>query len=190
MRSLTSKYGGWAVVTGATSGIGRSFAEHLARAGLNLVLVARSEAALKEAELEFRRRHAIRTRVLALDLTRPLSRETLDLETRDLDVGLLVNNAAREQRGAFVRHVSSDLTEAIEINVTTPTELALRFAHRFVRRGRGGIIFVSGLIAYQAVPFLASYAAAKAHQLHLAEAPSPRAPRPLGVSTSWDSLPA
>lgn len=170
MKSLAAKYGDWAVVTGATSGIGRSFAEHLARAGMHLVLVARSEDALRQIAAELRTRYAVQTRVLALNLANPIARETLDLETIDLDVGLLVNNAAIEQRGAFVRHTPDELRDVIEVNVTAPTELGQRFGQRFVKRGRGGIIFVSGSIGYQGVPHLANYAATKAHQVNLAEA--------------------
>lgn len=170
MKTLTTKYGAWAVVTGASSGIGRKFADRLAQSGVNVALVARSERVLQKTADELRSRYAIQTRVLALDLTDTIARETLDLETRDLDVGLLVNNAAVEQRGAFVRHTANELQEAIELNVTAPTDLGQRFAQRFVKRGKGGIIFVSGSIGYQAVPHLANYAATKSHQLNLAEA--------------------
>ena len=170
MKSLSAKYGGWAVVTGASSGIGRSIAERLAADGMNLVLVARSEQPLQETADELRSRYSIQTRVLSLDLADPISPETLDLETIDLDVGLLVNNAAIEQRGAFVSHAPSDLRKVIDVNVTAPTQLGQRFGQRFVKRGRGGIIFVSGSIGYQAVPHLANYAATKAHQVNLAEA--------------------
>lgn len=170
MKSLTSKYGGWAIVTGATSGIGRSFAEQLARDGMNLVLVARTETALQQTAKELQSQYSVQTRVLALDLADSIARETLDLETLDLDVGLLINNAAVEQRGSFVRHSTDELRDVIEVNITAPTELGQRFGRRFVKRGRGAIIFVSGSIGYQAVPYLANYAATKAHQVNLAEA--------------------
>lgn len=170
MKSLTSKYGGWAIVTGASSGIGRSFAEQLARTGMNLVLVARTEAALQQTAEELNAKYSIQTRVITLDLTDPIARETLDLETLDLDVGLLINNAAVEQRGSFVRHSPKQLRDVIEVNVTAPTDLGQRFGRRFVKLGRGGVIFVSGSIGYQAVPYLANYAATKAHQVNLAEA--------------------
>ena len=170
MKSLSTKYGGWAVVTGASSGIGRSFAHLVAIEGMNVVLVARSEAALNDVAEELHSRYSVQTRVLALDLTDRLSRETLDRETLDLDVGLLINNAAVEQRGAFLRHSDQELREVIELNVTAPTELAQQFGRRFIRQERGGIIFVSGSIGYQAVPNLANYAATKAHQVNLAEA--------------------
>ncbi len=85
-------------------------------------------------------------------------------------MGLLINNAAAEQRGAFLRHSDRELRDLIELNITAPTELGQKFGRRFVQRRRGGIIFVSGSIAYQAVPHLANYAATKAHQLNLAEA--------------------
>ena len=170
MASLSSRYGGWAVVTGASSGIGESFAEQLAHEGMNLVLVARSEDRLEKTAIQLRTQYAVQVRVLPLDLTEPTSAETLDLETLDLDVGLLISNAAVEQRGAFLRHSTDELRRVIDLNVMTPTELGQRFGSRFVRRGKGGIVFVSGSIAYQAVPYLANYAATKAHQVLLAEA--------------------
>lgn len=170
MKSLATKYGGWGIVTGASSGIGKSIAHELARDGMNVVLVARSGANLHQVAEELKMQYAVQTRVLALDLSDRFAAETLDLETLDLDVGLLVNNAAVEQGGAFVSHAPEDLRSAIELNITTPTELGQRFGRRFVERRRGGIIFVSGSIGYQAVPHLANYAAAKAHQVNLAEA--------------------
>ena len=170
MKSLTTKYGSWAIVTGASSGIGKSFAQRLARDGMNLVLIARSEKALQTTAEELRTRYAVQTRVLPLDLSDPIAAEILDRETLDLDVGLLVNNAAVEQRGAFVKHTPDELRSVIELNVTTPTELGQRFGRRFVKRRRGGIIFLSGSIGYQAVPHMANYAATKAHQVNLAEA--------------------
>lgn len=180
MNSFATKYGGWAVVTGATAGIGKSFAHQLARDGMHIVLVARSCDALQKTAAELRSQYAIQTRVLALDLGRPVSAETVDLETVDLDVGLLINNAAIEQRGAFLRHSAEELRKAIDLNVTTPTELGQRFGRRFVRRRRGGIVFVSGSIGYQAVPYMANYAATKSHQVNLAEALSFEL-RPFGV---------
>ncbi len=170
MQSLTEKYGSWAVVTGASSGIGKSFARMLAQAKMNVVLVSRSETTLHGVASELRREFGVQTRVVALDLKRSDAREALDLETRSLDVGLLINNAAAEQRGAFVRHTPAELRDVIELNVTAPTELAQRFGRRFAERGRGGVLFVSGSIGYQGVPHLANYAAGKAHQVHLAEA--------------------
>ena len=170
MKTLSAKYGGWAIITGASSGIGKRFAHHVARDGMNVVLVARSEDALNETAAELNSQYSVQTRVLALDLTEPLFLETLDSETLDLDVGLLINNAAVEQRGAFLRHSGQQLRDAIALNVTAPTELGQRFGRRFVARKRGGIIFVSGSIGYQAVPNLANYAATKAHQVSLAEA--------------------
>lgn len=169
MRTLDRKYGPWAIVTGATSGIGRSFANELARRGLDLVLVARTEKSLRQTAAELRETYGTRSRTLVLDLSNPDSAAILDRDTEDLDVGLLINNAGVEQRGAFLRHTPPELRRAITLNVSTPTELGQRFGNRFVSRGGGGIIFVSGIIGHQGVPYLANYAATKAHQLTLAE---------------------
>ena len=145
MKSLASKYGGWAVVTGATAGIGKNFAHQLARDGMHIVLVARSEDALHETSEELRTEYAIQTRVLALDLAHPMAAETVDLETLDLDVGLLINNAAVEQRGAFVRQSAEELRNAIDLNVTTPTELRQRFGRVGIMKLRPGYVAKVGL---------------------------------------------
>ena len=170
MTDLTIKYGEWAIVTGATSGIGRSFAEQLAGNGVNVVLVSRTQSELNSVSEELRESFGIQTRTLPLDLTRSSHRKQLEAETADLDIGILINNAAVEQFGSFVGHDSQELRDSIELNVVAPSELGHWFGRRFVERGRGAIIFLAGNIGYQAVPHLASYAAAKAHQLHLAEA--------------------
>jgi short-subunit dehydrogenase len=169
MKSPAETYGKWGVITGASAGIGRSFADLLAEAGMNLVLVARTPETLEKTANDLQLQYGIETRVVALDLATPHAAETLDAETLDLDVGLLINNAALEQRGSFVRHTPAELRNAIELNIAAPTELGQRFGRRFVRRGGGGLIFVAGSIAHQGVPHLANYAASKAHQLHLAE---------------------
>lgn len=169
MDPIQSRYGPWAVVTGASAGIGKHLALEAARHGLNVVLVARDENRLRDLADGLRLRFGVDAETLSLDLADPSAAEMLDTRTRHLDVGLLVNNAGVEQRGSFVRHAPEDVRRASTLNVTTPTELARRFGSRFLDRGRGGIVFVAGIIGHQGVPHLAHYAATKAHQLTLAE---------------------
>src|SRR5436309_5831984 len=88
-----ARYGPWAVVTGASSGIGREFARQLAANGINVVLVARRETPMREAGNEFTRVHGVEHRVVSLDLTGPGALERLAEATDDLDIGLAVANA-------------------------------------------------------------------------------------------------
>lgn len=166
---LRARYGPWAVVTGASDGIGRAFARELATAGVHVVLVARREAALTELARELEASHAVTTRVVAQDLARPDAHAELARATSDLDVGLLVASAGFGTSGAFA---SADLeTELamIDVNCRAVAALAHHFGGRFVRRGRGGLVLLSSLLAFQGVPRAANYAATKAYVQSLAE---------------------
>ena len=166
---FAAKYGPWALVTGASSGIGEEFARQLAADGLNLVLVARRKQRLVQLAKVLTVRHGILTRVVAVDLADPLSLDTVDVATEDLEVGLLVNNAGVENHGAFVGQELDAETTLIQVNVVAPMQLAHRFATKMRQRGRGGVIFVSSAGGYGAWPYLANYAASKAYVLTLGE---------------------
>src|SRR5690349_3562783 len=104
-----SSYGPWAVVTGASSGIGRAFAHHLAEAGLHLVLAARSTDRLETLGTTLTRDHGVEFRVVTVDLSRPESAAALVEATADLDVGLLVSNAGGGRPGLLLDQNLDDL---------------------------------------------------------------------------------
>jgi len=167
---LRRRYGEWAVVTGASDGIGEAFARELAGAGLNLVIVARRRDRLDVLASELEASHATQVRVLAIDLTHVESAERLVAETDDLDVGLLVAAAGFGSSGPLVESGLAAELEMVDLNCRAVLALTHHFARRFIARRRGGIVLMSSLLAFQGVPLAANYAATKAYIQSLAEA--------------------
>src|SRR5262245_28108315 len=157
-----ASYGPWAVVTGASSGIGQAFAEHLAGAGLHLVLAARSTDRLLALGAKLAAQHGTEYRVITVDLSRPESAADLVDATADLDVGLLISNAGTGRPGRFLDQNPDDLHRRLTLNATTHLDLAHAFGHRFVARGHGGMVLVSALGAIHGLPNMAHESAAKA----------------------------
>lgn len=175
MRNLKKTYDGWALITGASSGIGKEMARELAAQKFDLVLVARSESALEQLSQEVVSKHGIQTRVIALDLVQDGAPQALHAQVRDIDVGLLIASAGIDEMGPFLEKNYSDLRRMIRLNVDAPSELAHLFGSNMAtqrRRGkkRSGMILVSSLFAYQGIPNFAVYAATKAYVLTLGEA--------------------
>ncbi|MCH0567032.1 MULTISPECIES: SDR family oxidoreductase [unclassified Streptomyces] len=168
--NTVSEYGPWAVVTGASSGIGRAVAEHLAAEGVHLVLAARSTGRLEELGRRLTREHGVRHRVVTVDLSRTDGAATLLQTVGDLDVGLLVSNAGAGRPGRFLDQELDDLRARLTLNTTTHLELAHAFGHRFAARGRGAMLLVSALGALHGLPHMAHESASKAYVLHLGEA--------------------
>ncbi|MEW5763350.1 MAG: SDR family NAD(P)-dependent oxidoreductase [Acidobacteriota bacterium] len=164
------KYGPWAVVTGASAGLGEQFALQLAEQGMNLFLTARREDRLVSLARTLRDSTGVQVKILPLDLAAPGAPEALDRATEDLDVGLLVNNAGFGAMGRFLDQDLERLTEMIRLNCLTVTELAHRFGRRLRARGRGGMIVVASLAGFQATPYMALYGATKGFDLLLGEA--------------------
>ena len=165
-----SRYGPWAVVTGASAGIGRAMAVQLAREGLHVVLVARRREVLEELGSELRRAHGVETLVIASDLaTLPGAQEVLD-QTAALDVGLLVAAAGVGTSGPLLNAHMPDELQMLSLNCRALLVHTHGFGRRFVERRRGGLLLMSSLVAYQGVPYAAHYAATKAYVQSLAEA--------------------
>lgn len=164
------RYGPWAVVTGASEGIGRDFALRLAASGVHVVLVARRAERLEALAADIARSHAVSTRVLPVDLSAPGAAEALVRATSDLDVGLLVAAAGFGSSGPFLTADISRELEMVHLNCSVVTELAQRYGRRLAQRRRGGLVLMSSLLAFQGVPRAATYAATKAYVQSLAEA--------------------
>jgi short-subunit dehydrogenase len=163
------RYGPWALIAGASEGIGAAFARALARRGLDLVLVARRAEPLAQLERELAAQGATRVRCLSLDLARAGAAAQLESELRDLEVGLVVYNAALAPGGEFLEIPLEAQLAAVDLNVRGPLELAHRFGRRMAARGRGGVVLLSSLTAFQGSPFVATYGATKSFLLALGE---------------------
>lgn len=170
MKELRTAYGSYAVVTGASSGIGQEFARQLAAAGLNLVLVARRRERLEALAAELAGRHGTDSQVVALDLLDDGAADELWRRVADLDVGIVVANAGASVPGEFTAHSLSDELNILALNGTVSMQLAHRFGGDFAQRGRGAIILVSSMIAAGPVPYQANFAAVKAYVSSLGQA--------------------
>jgi short-subunit dehydrogenase len=168
--SLRTRYGPWAVVTGASDGIGREIARQLGAAGLDLVLVARREEPLERLAEALRRTEGVEVRVHPADLARPEGPASIAASTAALPVGLLVAAAGFGTSGSFVDGDVDEELELIDVNCRAVAALAHHFGGRFARQGRGGLILMSSLVAFQGTPRSANYAASKAYVQSLAEA--------------------
>ncbi|PCJ33800.1 MAG: short-chain dehydrogenase [Moraxellaceae bacterium] len=170
MKDLKTKYGPWAIVTGASSGIGKAFSEHLAKSGINVVAVARNKDNLVKLQSYMESKYAVKVKTIALDLSESNAAMRLGELTSELDVGLLINNAGLQNYGLFSENNAVDELKLVTLNVSSPMQLSHIFVKRFKQRGKGGILFTSSGFGYQGVPFFANYAASKAYLITLAEA--------------------
>jgi short-subunit dehydrogenase len=169
MTGFVDRYGPWAVVAGASEGIGASFSKKLAVRGMNLVLVARRAAPLEELAAELRQQHGVEVKVQPLDLGSPDVVAEMSAATGDLDIGLMIYNAAYSPIGAFLDIDVEEHIKAADINVYGPLRLSHYYGRRFVERRKGGIILMSSMSGFQGTAMVANYAATKAYDMVLAE---------------------
>jgi len=162
------QYGSWALVTGASSGIGAEFARQLAAAGLNLILVARREQALRALQDELTRRHGIEVDLLPLDLAAFDAPAQLLAKAAERDTGLVVSNAGFGLKGAFNQHAGAELDAMLNVNARTPLLLLHGLLPALRRRARAGIILTGSIEGETAFPWSSAYAATKAFVHNLA----------------------
>jgi short-subunit dehydrogenase len=164
------RYGPWALVTGASSGLGEQFAHALAQRGLNLVLVARRLDRLERLAADLRRERRIQTRVIALDLAQPDAAQQLEAALAGTELGLLVNNAGFGWQGSFLAQDPAEITRMVRVNCEAPALIARLLLPRLAARGSGGMVVVASTSAYQGVPGMSVYGASKGFDLLLGEA--------------------
>ena len=166
---FADRYGPWAVIAGASMGIGRALSHEAARRGLDVVMLARGRERLEATAAEVADVHGVQVRTLAIDLAAADVGDRVREATDDLDVGLLVYNAAVAPTGRFVDEDLDLLLLSVEVNCRTPVVLGHHFARRLVDRGRGGIVMISSMGGTQGSTNFATYNAGKAFEWILAE---------------------
>lgn len=167
--NFQKQYGPWALVAGASEGLGATYADQLARQGLNLVLIARRAELLETLAQQLEQKNKILVKTLALDLSHAESVERVIAETSALDIGLLVYNAAFSKVGSFLESTLQDHFKEIDTNIRTPLALTYHFGQRMLERGHGGLVLMSSLSAFQGSAYISNYSATKAFNLLLAE---------------------
>ena len=169
MTIFQEKYGPWALVAGASEGIGRAFSLSLAKLGLHLILIARREERLVQFSEELKKEYHIDTLPLSRDLSTFGAVQRIGEVTADLAVGLVVYNAALSDTGPFLDRQPEMLARLVATNCTGPLLICRHFGEKMAERGRGGIILMSSMSGFQGTPYVAAYGASKAFNLVLAE---------------------
>jgi short-subunit dehydrogenase len=162
----------YALITGASSGLGLALAEALARQGRHLLLVARQRDRLEPIAAELTQRFGVEVLFRACDLGEPLrlSGFLLELEESQRRIDLLVNCAGIRSHGHFLAQDWGQEQDVIELNVLALTRLCHALGNSMAVQGGGQILNVASLAAFQPGPWMASYAASKAYVLHFSEA--------------------
>jgi len=169
---MSTYVGKTALITGASSGIGEVFAQELARRGMHVILVARSEDALCSLAAELTKQHGVRSEVIVADLSQEKASAQVKatVEVKGLHVDLLINNAGIGTYGPFEILDPGRDHRQVMLNVTAVVDLAHAFLPEMVERGEGAIINVASMAAFTPLPYMAVYAASKAFVLSLSEA--------------------
>ncbi|XP_071867712.1 very-long-chain 3-oxoacyl-CoA reductase [Bombus fervidus] len=162
--------GKWAVITGATSGIGKAYAEQLAEKGLSIVLVSRTQAKLEQVAVEIKQRYGVEVRIVEADLTEGQAAYTrIAKATEELEIAVVVNNAgASYDHPDLFNNISEGcLTEILQLNVAAVTGVARALLPQLFERRKGVLINISSALAVMPSPYLSVYAASKAYVLKL-----------------------
>jgi short-subunit dehydrogenase len=165
-----SQFGPWALVTGASSGIGKEFARQIAAAGINVVLVARRDALLAELGRAISKEFGVQYRALTTDLSQEGFIAGLADATHDLDIGLVVSNAGTANPGEFLKLDRQLLQATLRLNTMAHLDITHHFGAKLATRRRGGLILVGAMGAENGIPRIANDGAAKAYVHSLGEA--------------------
>jgi short-subunit dehydrogenase len=169
-KKFKKRYGPWALIAGASQGIGEAFAREIAKEGINVILVARRKYLLDKISEEIEEIHKVKAMPFQADLTNPNILSLLDEKIANKEISLLVYNAALSPRGPFLNTSLQTHEQTIKLNCLGPMKLTHHFGQKMKKRGKGGIILMSSMAGFQGSPFVAHYSATKAYNRVLAEA--------------------
>ena len=162
-----SKTGKWAVITGATDGIGKAYAFALAQAGLNVVLISRTQSKLDAVEAEIKKTYPVETKTVAADFTKLDIYERIALALKDLDIGVLVNNVGMSYKYpdyiTKIQNIEEFSNTLLNINIQSVNRMTMIVLPGMEQRRRGVIINISSLSAVPPTPLLTLYAATKSY---------------------------
>lgn len=164
-----ARYGPWALVAGASAGLGAEFARQLAARGLDVLLVARRGELLEQLAQEIRHEFGREVRCASLDLASPKLANELRACTAGVEIGLVVYNAASSLIGSFMEQKLDDKLRILDVNCRGPLVVAHELSGAMLARGRGGMLIMSSIAGFQGSPWVATYAASKAYDTVLAE---------------------
>jgi len=166
---LRERYGDWALITGASAGIGAEFARALAAEGLSCVLTARRQDRLRALADELERAHGVATRVIAVDLAQPSGVHQLVQQVADLPIAVLVNNAGFGGAGRFEKVDAERLEAMVQVNCVVPVVLTRSLLPAMRARTRGAVIITGSVAGHQPLPLHGVYSATKAFDLLFGE---------------------
>lgn len=163
------KYGPWALVTGASSGIGLEFAKQIAEKGLNIILVARRKEKLDSLAMDIEKTFKVKTIAIEVDLLKDGYLSEIRKVTDDKYIGLLVSNAGMMYIGNhFDNSIENDL-KMIDLNIKVPAVLTHHFVKKMIARKKGGVIYTASMLGFMGTPYASTYAGSKAHEIVKAE---------------------
>lgn len=166
MTNFKEKYGPWALITGATSGIGEEIAKEIASRGINIVLVARKTDELELKSSALKTKYNINTKTISADLSTNEGIEIIKSSTNELSIGLLAISAGLEVNGAFEKNDIQKELKVVQININATLLLTHHFSKKMVDNSKGGILLVSSLSGHMPNPYFANYAGTKAYVLN------------------------
>lgn len=161
-----SKYGEWALITGATSGIGEAFANQIAEKGINIVLVARDKTNLTHKAQFLKEKYKVDSLIISADIGSEAGINEIKTKTESLNVGLVVLSAGLEVNGAFNKTDIQRELAVVNINVVATLQLTHHFIPMMIGRKKGGILMVASLSGHMPNPYFANYAGSKAYILN------------------------
>jgi uncharacterized protein len=167
--TLKERYGRFALVAGASEGIGAAFATYLAQQGLDLVLIARRQEPLDKLAVSLKEKYRVEVTTISCDLADKDAAQQLSVQLQGKEIAVLVYNAALSYIGAFEKNTLEHHIQIAHANMITPMNLTQLFGEPMLQRQKGAVILMASLAGFQGSGFLAAYAASKAFNRVLAE---------------------